>query len=58
MAVTYKDWHEMLSLLQYTFQQGQPPRSFPKVYNMKGHASSGSQGPFNRSSAGIQAWPN
>jgi len=54
MEVTYKDWREMLSLLQYTFQQGQPP-SFPQVYNMKGHASRGSQSPVNRSSAGIQA---
>jgi hypothetical protein len=40
MAVTYKDWHEMLSLpyvgivLHYTFQQGQPPSS-PQVYNME-----------------------
>ena len=40
MAFTYKDWHKMLSLpnmgivLQYTFQQGQPPL-LPSVYNMK-----------------------
>jgi len=63
MAVTHKDRHVMLSLpymsivLQYTFQQGQPP-SFPQVYNMKGHASRGSQSTINRSSVGIQAWPN
>jgi len=34
MAVTYKDWREMLSLLQYTFQQGQPPL-LPSVHSME-----------------------
>ena len=55
MAVTYKDWREMLLLLQYTLQQGQPP-SFPQKYNMKGHASRGSQSPIDRSYVEIQAW--
>ena len=54
MAVTYKDWHEMLPymsiVLQYIFQQGKPPPSLS--------IRRGGQSPVNRSTAGIPPWLN
>ena len=41
-------------ILQVHTSIGASPPSFPQ-YNMKGHASRGSQSPVNRSSVGIQA---
>jgi len=60
MAFTYKDWHEMILLpyigivLQYTFQQGNPPPSLSIQHG--GRASHWGRSPVYRSSAEVQAW--
>jgi len=59
MAVTYKEWREMLPLpymsimLHYTFQQGQLP-SFPQVYNVETVSPVEFWSPVNRSPSLIE----